>query len=206
MFVQQLFNNIRIEDPRVERMCNAMNEPAPYAVLLTCLKKNWGLVSSNLTTSIAPKRNKMNEFTLKVTMNSSERQVNVICKNKRDGKHLAAQKLLQLIHPNVQYWSQMLQMYGSRALMQQKLKKEQESAVTTLQNRDASRPVPSLAILEKLKEEMRKLSKIREEVDGTGFEAGKFLKRIDPKAPATPGLREGRIDLSRLESHGVKPE
>jgi microprocessor complex subunit DGCR8 len=53
----------------------------------------------------------------------------VICKNKRDGKQMAAQKLLQMLHPNVKSWGSLVRMYGSRAISAQKLKKERETEV-----------------------------------------------------------------------------
>ena len=44
-----------------------------------------------------PRKNKRNEFTMKV----NGREVSVICKNKRDGKQMASQKLLQILHPHL---------------------------------------------------------------------------------------------------------
>jgi microprocessor complex subunit DGCR8 len=58
-------------------------------------------------------------------------QVSVICKNKRDGKQMAAQKLLQLLHPNVKSWGSLVRMYGSKAITAQKLKKERETEVSS---------------------------------------------------------------------------
>ena len=42
-------------------------------------------------------RNGKNEYTMKV----DKKEVSVICKNKKDGKQLAAQKLLQQLHPHI---------------------------------------------------------------------------------------------------------
>ena len=41
-------------------------------------------------------------------------QVAVICKNKKDGKQLAAAKLLQQLHPHINNWGSLLRMYGNR--------------------------------------------------------------------------------------------
>ena len=41
-------------------------------------------------------------------------QVSVICKNKKDGKQLAAAKLLQQLHPHINNWGSLLRMYGNR--------------------------------------------------------------------------------------------
>ena len=131
-----------------------IGEPSPFAVLITCLQKNYGLGDTNIETNLKPRKNKKNEFTMKV----NNKEVSVICKNKKDGKQLASQKLLQHLHPHIKSWGSLLRLYGSRAIQAQKLKKERESEVTVLQSRHSSHPSPSQAILEKLKEEMRKLS------------------------------------------------
>ena len=62
-------------------------------------------------------------------MQVSEKVVEVICRNKRDGKQMASQKLLQQLHPNISSWGALLKMYGSRAISAQKNKKERESEV-----------------------------------------------------------------------------
>ena len=62
-------------------------------------------------------------------MQVSEQVVEVICRNKRDGKQMASQKLLQKLHPNITSWGSLLKMYGSRAISAQKNKKERESEV-----------------------------------------------------------------------------
>ncbi len=155
-------------------LCNKLSEPAPYAILLTCLKHNFGLGDTNITSNMREKLNRKYEFALKV----QNREVTVLCSNKREGRQLAAQKLLQLLHPGVQYWGQLLAMYGSRAILRQKAKKARESEVTSLQSRDSSRPTPNLAILEKLKEEMKKLSQMRKAC-APAAALGKFVPPID---------------------------
>ena len=83
-------------------------------------------------------RNGKNEYTMIV----NKKEVSVICKNKKDGKQLAAQKLLQQLHPHITSWGSLLRMYGNRSLRKLKLKKEKETEVTGLQTRSsASRSV-----------------------------------------------------------------
>ena len=124
-FFFQFFDEIRIEDPRVAELCNKTSEPSPYVILLTCLQKNYGLGDTNITTELTPARNKKNKFTMKC----NEQVVEVVCRNKRDGKQMASQKLLQKLHPNITSWGSLLRMYGSRAISAQKNKKERESEV-----------------------------------------------------------------------------
>ncbi len=127
----QFFNTIRIEDPRVTELCNKMSEPAPYAVLLTCLKRIYGVGDTSVKSSMNVRRNQQNEFVMRVL----NREVSIICRNKREGRQLAAQKMLQQMHPSLEFWGQLLSMYGSRAMLLQKAKKDREAEVTSLQSR-----------------------------------------------------------------------
>ena len=43
-----------------------MSEPSPYAILVTCLQKNYGLGDTNIQTTMTPARNQRNEFKMKV--------------------------------------------------------------------------------------------------------------------------------------------
>jgi microprocessor complex subunit DGCR8 len=56
MFLLQFFDEIRIEDPRVADLCNKTSEPSPYAILLTCLQRNYGLGDTNISTTLVPAR------------------------------------------------------------------------------------------------------------------------------------------------------
>ena len=90
------FDEIRVEDPRVADLCNRTSEPAPYQILVTCLQRNYGLGDTHIHQDMKTVRNGKNEYRLSV----NKREVSVICKNKKDGKQLAAQKLLQQLHPS----------------------------------------------------------------------------------------------------------
>ena len=104
------FDDIRVEDPRVADLCNRTSEPAPYQILVTCLQRNYGLGDTHINQELKAVRNGKNEYTMQV----SKREVSVICKNKKDGKQLAAQKLLQQLHPHITSWGSLLRMYGNR--------------------------------------------------------------------------------------------
>ena len=95
-------------------------------------RRNYGLGDTNIHIELSPtKRGKWNEFKMKV----GQREVSVFCRNKKDGKQTAAQKMLQLLHPHMNSWGSLLKLYGSRAILSQRAKKERESEVTSLQNR-----------------------------------------------------------------------
>ncbi|XP_071743954.1 uncharacterized protein pasha isoform X2 [Lepeophtheirus salmonis] len=179
------FDDIRIEDPRVNELCSRTSEPSPYTILLNCLQRNYGLGDLNITTELKPLRNKKNEFTMRV----DKREVKVVCKNKRDGKQLASQKLLQLLHPHVKSWGSLLSLYGNRAARIQKVKKAKESEVTELQSRSSADAAPSIAILEKLRKEMLNLRAARNAM----APIGKFVMPLSSTTPS--GCKIERINL-----------
>ena len=123
----QFFDDIRVEDIRVPELCNKMSEPSPYAILLSCLQRNYGLGDTNIKVNSKAARNP--KF-IRFSMTVNEKTVEVTCKSKREGKQMASQKLLQILHPNIKSWSSLLKMYGSRAITAQKNKKEKESEVS----------------------------------------------------------------------------
>ena len=120
-----LFDNLRIDHPDVTRMCHQSNEPSPYAILVTCLQRNYVLGDTSIHTELKQMRHRKSEFYMRV----NQKEVSVVCENKRDGKQMAAQKLLLQLHPNLKSWGSLLRLYGSRSIMNQKVKKERESEV-----------------------------------------------------------------------------
>ena len=155
-------------------------------------------------------------------MQVSEKVVEVICRNKRDGKQMASQKLLQQLHPNISSWGALLKMYGSRAISAQKNKKERESEVrvhfypmcvchftcildivfvnfqvTGLQTPrgSSSHTSPNVAILAKLRSEMKLLAECKK----TRAPIGKLTLNsslMDPnQMPSNSGATLNRISL-----------
>lgn len=89
---------------------------------------------------------------------------------------MAAQKLLQQLHPQINSWGALLRLYGSRATLEEKAKRAKEAEVTRLQTRTHTRPAPNMAILEKLQSEMRSLNDIRK----AAVPMGKFVSAVIP--------------------------
>jgi microprocessor complex subunit DGCR8 len=87
-----VFDEIRIEDPRVPEFCQKTTEPSPHSILLTCLQRNYGLGTIEVKYDVNTAKHKKNEFTMTVGTHSSK----VYCKNKRDGKQRASQAILQV--------------------------------------------------------------------------------------------------------------
>lgn len=153
-----MFDQISIVDPRVSELCNKTSEPSPYQILLTCLQKNIGKGDTNIVTRMVPMKKKHQQS--KYIMELGAYSVEVVCRNKKDGKQRASQKMLAKLHPEITSFGGLLKLYGSQAAMLQKNKKEKESEVTGLQTaRGApSHTSPNVAILAKLRAEMKILA------------------------------------------------
>lgn len=89
-----VFDEIKIEDPRVPEFCQKTTEPSPHSILLTCLQRNYGYSLSNIDVKyeVNTAKHKKNEYTMSV----GEHKVKVFCKNKKDGKQKAAQAILKV--------------------------------------------------------------------------------------------------------------
>jgi len=179
------FNNIRIEDPRVAELCAKTSEPSPYAILLTCLQRNFGLGDKNVKYELKTMKHQRNE----VVMTVGKHTVQVACKNKRDGKQRAAQAILQALHPHITSWGSLLRLYGSHSLKSVKEKKQEEQQITLLQSKAAVN-APNYAILDKLRMEMTKLKHVREAM----LPIGKFVVD-DLNLPTSSGAGLNNVDL-----------
>lgn len=151
-----VFDEIRIEDPRVPEFCQKTTEPSPHSVLLTCLQRNYGLGNIQVKYEVNTAKHKKNEYTMTVGQHVAK----VYCKNKRDGKQRASQSILQMLHPHITTWGSLLRLYGNRSVKSFKEKKQEEQEITVLQTHAAVNQ-PNFAILDKLKTEMMKLKEMR---------------------------------------------
>jgi len=151
-----VFDEIRIEDPRVSEFCQKTTEPSPHSILLTCLQRNYGLGNIQVKYEVNTAKHKKNEYTMSVGQHVAK----VYCKNKRDGKQRASQSILQMLHPHISTWGSLLRLYGNRSVKSFKEKKQEEQEITVLQTRAAVNQ-PNYAILDKLKTEMLKLKDVQ---------------------------------------------
>ncbi|XP_031705391.1 microprocessor complex subunit DGCR8 [Anarrhichthys ocellatus] len=153
----EYFNHINIEDSRVYELTNKAGLLSPYQILHECLKRNHGMGDTSVKFEVIPGKNQKSEY----VMTCGKHTVRGWCKNKRVGKQLASQKILQMLHPHVKNWGSLLRMYGRES--NKLVKKESaDKSVIELQQY-AKKNKPNLHILNKLQEEMRKLAKQREE-------------------------------------------
>lgn len=181
-----VFDEIKIEDPRVAEFCSKTTEPSPHAILLTCLQRNFGLGDVQINYEVNTMKHKKNEFTMTVGKHSAS----VICKNKREGKQLASQAILQILHPHIKTWGSLLRLYGNHSVKSYKEKKQEEQEITVLQSKAAINQ-PNYAILDKLKLEMTKLAESRAAVKPIGT----FIPPNDVDLPTASGSNLNNVEL-----------
>ncbi|KAM9331368.1 microprocessor complex subunit DGCR8 [Gastrophryne carolinensis] len=153
----EYFNYINIEDSRVYELTNKAGLLSPHQILLECLKRNHGMGDTSIKFEVIPGKNQKSEY----VMTCGKHTVRGWCKNKRVGKQLASQKILQLLHPHVKNWGSLLRMYGRETTKIVKQENTDKSVIELHQYAKKNRP--NLRILNKLQEEMKKLSEEREE-------------------------------------------
>ncbi|XP_043967770.1 microprocessor complex subunit DGCR8 isoform X1 [Gambusia affinis] len=153
----EYFNHISIEDSRVYELTNKAGLLSPYQILHECLKRNHGMGDTSIKFEVIPGKNQKSEY----VMTCGKHTVRGWCKNKRVGKQLASQKILQMLHPHVKNWGSLLRMYGRESNKMVK-KESSDKSVIELQQ-FAKKNKPNLHILNKLQEEMKKLAAQREE-------------------------------------------
>ncbi|XP_007899974.2 microprocessor complex subunit DGCR8 [Callorhinchus milii] len=153
----EYFNHISIEDSRVYELTNKAGLLSPYQILHECLKRNHGMGDTTIKFEVIPGKNQKSEY----VMTCGKHTVRGWCKNKRVGKQLASQKILQLLHPHVKNWGSLLRMYGRES---NKLVKQEMSDKSVIELQQfAKKNKPNLHILNKLRDEMKKLARDREE-------------------------------------------
>ncbi|NXM29567.1 DGCR8 protein, partial [Oxyruncus cristatus] len=153
----EYFNHISIEDSRVYELTSKAGLLSPYQILHECLKRNHGMGDTSIKFEVIPGKNQKSEY----VMTCGKHTVRGWCKNKRVGKQLASQKILQLLHPHVKNWGSLLRMYGRE---NSKLVKQETSDRSVIELQQyAKKNKPNLHILNKLQEEMKKLAQEREE-------------------------------------------
>ncbi|XP_072096950.1 microprocessor complex subunit DGCR8 isoform X2 [Mobula birostris] len=153
----EYFNHISIEDSRVYELTNKAGLLSPYQILHECLKRNHGMGDTSIKFEVIPGKNQKSEY----VMTCGKHTVRGWCKNKRVGKQLASQKILQLLHPHVKNWGSLLRMYGRESNKMVKQEMSDKSVIELQQY--AKKNKPNLHILNKLRDEMRKLARDREE-------------------------------------------
>ncbi|KAA0188565.1 Microprocessor complex subunit DGCR8 [Fasciolopsis buskii] len=180
----QLFDSISVTDPRLYELSVRMALPTPYNLLLECLNRSC-VPESDLKSSMVSQGRSKHFFTLQL----NERSVKVPCKNKREGRHLAAQHLLARLHPEVQMWSDLLRMYGPGS------KPDKKTELETIQGAQAQeKSTVKTSLIRLLKAKMRELATQWEENGGSVHPKGKFFVSPD-SLPVVTFHPDSKTDL-----------
>ena len=95
-------------------------------------------------------------------MKIAQYEVEVNCSKKKEGRQLAAQRILKQMHPHIQTWGSILRLYSSNqedALLLKCEKDEKENEGSKNDDNACQKSKPNHELLDRLKEEMRKLKR-----------------------------------------------
>ncbi|CAI4232756.1 unnamed protein product [Auanema sp. JU1783] len=155
----ELFDHLAIDDPRVSELCVKTGQPKPMVILKEACNRSMKLHGSQPSVVNRTVDHQQSEVTVTV----GEYSCTVKSIGAKGGKQKAAQGILKQLHPELLNFGSILRLYAS---VQEKTDKmvtqKSHKEVVGLQNK-GSRNAPNHAVLEKLREEMRKVlpSKIR---------------------------------------------
>ncbi|RUS89230.1 hypothetical protein EGW08_002973, partial [Elysia chlorotica] len=103
------FDNVKVSDSRIFELGIKVGQPSPFEILQECLRRNFGMGNTQCDISTKPLKNQKCEYSITVGKHSAT----VVARNKRDGKQLAAQAILAILHPHVPSWGSLLRLYGT---------------------------------------------------------------------------------------------
>lgn len=153
---QDVFGNMAIDDFRVADVAFEAGSISPSQALLRALccfdRKNVALTKSRMTMTSRRVSKWENEY----KMSAGPFSTTVIHKDQLKAKYLCAQKILKLMHPDLQSYVEILKLYGVEcaARVRQNGERQRSIRATALPAVDKE---PNWAMLEMLKTEMLKL-------------------------------------------------
>ncbi|KAA3678745.1 microprocessor complex subunit DGCR8 [Paragonimus westermani] len=180
----QLFDDILVTDPRLYEMSVRMAFPTPYNLLVECLNRSC-VPETELKSNMTSHGRSKHFFSLQLR----EHTVKVPCKNKREGRHLAAQHLLSRLHPEITVWAGLLRVYGPGSKPD---KRGELETIQDAQNQEKSTVKTSLIRLLKCK--MRELATQWEKGGGELHPKGKFFVSPD-NLPVVTFHPDSKTDL-----------
>ncbi|XP_076800942.1 microprocessor complex subunit DGCR8-like isoform X2 [Clavelina lepadiformis] len=185
----EYFNDVPVTDPRIYELCLHAGNYLPHQLLSECLKRNQGLADTAMQFEVQVGKAKMVEY----KMVCGKHTVTGSAKNKKISKQLAAQQILQLLHPKVTSWGEMIKMYGTSVAEKRARKKNIEQEIFELKQRRSApesngdvtsheemtsatkNKDPTVAnpeLLSKLRQMMQQLSEKRKSKEETKEESG----------------------------------
>lgn len=149
------FDNVKVTDSRILDLGNKVGQPSPFEILQECLRRNFGLGNTKCEITTKPLKNQRCEYSITV----GKHVANVIARNKRDGKQQASQAILAKLHPHVPSWGSLLRLYGTS--VEKPIQKPERMS-------EFKSHAPNHAVLESLREEMKKLHQQKEAIQVKG--------------------------------------
>ncbi|CAL8095167.1 unnamed protein product [Calicophoron daubneyi] len=160
-----LFDSVQLTDPRLYEMSVHMALPTPYNLLVECLSRSC-VPENDLKSTMTSQGRNRHFFTLELR----EHSIKIPCKNKREGRHLAAQHLLARLHPEVTTWGELLRMYGPGS------KPDKRGDLETIQgSQSQEKSAVKSSLIRLLKSKMSELADQWEKGGGSIQPKGKFF-------------------------------
>ncbi|CAB4002348.1 Hypothetical predicted protein [Paramuricea clavata] len=122
----KLFDDIPIEDSNVYELTSKLGLLSPHQVLNECIKRNQGVLTSEVKFELSHGADKQ----LYYTMECGKHKATGPCRNKKLGRELAAQTVLQKLHPHLKSWGSILRIYVDDHTAQEFTKPDAPAPVT----------------------------------------------------------------------------
>lgn len=103
----KIFDEILIEDESVYELTSKLGLLSPNQVLNECVKRNQGV----LTSEVKFEMHHTAKGNICYSIECGKHKATGPCRNKKSGRELAAQALLQKLHPHLETWGSLLRIY-----------------------------------------------------------------------------------------------
>uniref|UniRef100_A0A0N4ZAT4 WW domain-containing protein n=1 Tax=Parastrongyloides trichosuri TaxID=131310 RepID=A0A0N4ZAT4_PARTI len=107
--VAEFFKTIPIDHDKLPDLCEKANQMAPHNVLQMVVQRLKSKRNATLNTGCRIKDN--GKYVYYISFGNLN--VEAECKNKKEGRQIAAQKFIKKVHPECYSWGEIIQMYGS---------------------------------------------------------------------------------------------
>ncbi|XP_067937086.1 uncharacterized protein [Watersipora subatra] len=108
----KIFDTMTIKDQRVVEVAKATNQLYPFIVLKTCLARNFAMTDKDINVNTYMEK-QSNRVSLVCDMSVGKYSVKgAKGKNTKMAQHVAAQDILQQLHPHLNTWGAILRLYG----------------------------------------------------------------------------------------------
>ncbi|GAV09505.1 hypothetical protein RvY_19037 [Ramazzottius varieornatus] len=155
---EDIFRDIAIEDQRVNDITHKAGIAQPYQLLNLALTRRQGSQHQKVDfkTEVGKSGAKKNDYHMRAVAGDREYSAMIVSPERHIAKQMCAQKILQEMHPDLKYYGQLLELYGESHQRNIRKKKATQRSITDLQAK-GKWGEPNWELLDKLKEEMRKI-------------------------------------------------